>query len=644
MPFSRFLSSLVILLLLTFNNLSLAAAGTNLRLIINVDKAEINKGEISIINYELQGSERDLIGTSIQLQGRKLESNRGYEILSPDSTTIYVFQVTKNNKPVLTKSVTIYILENGKPTAPNFNNTNNAFAEKTINTAEQRTPKKEKKIRAKSIRFYADIDRNEVSKGDSAFLRYKLTGKPRHLLGTHVFLNGQKLEDERGLLIIQGDSSITLYFQVRKEDALILKKEIILNVSEQEHTPSEVITSNSKINIAKPSPQKSVDLTSNNKLEQTSSDATTHEEKVDGRFNIVGDGKYLTYSGNTQSSSSHFIIQVGDHYASNDPNLKNTTYLKAQEQLEVPFEKGSTLCEDVFYFENIRIVQRLTPLDSSLQPILKNTWGSLYKIEYELENYSFKEKTINFLTLNDFMLAQNDNPRAYINSGKLLNTWECDKSQMPESIQLRLNSANSKINARCILKHKLLNGPDSLCYGNWQFIHQATQIGNIRKQELVDNALLLKWSNIHLAGQEKRSLSYAYGFTGNGKVDIQMIDANIHFVESILYYKMGATEISSRSWKAERKTLLRLKPTLSHIELIGHTDAMGTAISNIKLSKIRCLGIKYLLVAAGVKKELISIKPMGETMADQSLLSRKKGRKEDRKVLIHYFLQSAEHP
>lgn len=641
MPFTRFLSSIVLLLLLTFNSFPLAAAGTNLRLIVNVDKAEINKGEISVINYELQGSERDLIGTSIQLQGRKLESNKGFEIVSPDSSSIYVFQVTKYNKPVLTKSVTVYIIQDGKTTAPNLNSADNALAEKIISTAERKAPKKEKKLRAKSIRLHVDLDRNEIALGDSAVLRYKLTGKPRHLVGTHIFLNGQKLEDERGLLVIQGDSNKTLCFQVRKNEALILKKDLSLSLLRTEKNKAESNSTTANNNPIKTATQTYPNTSTLPIHTPNNTASSTNDEREDGRFIIVGDGNYLSYNGNAKSSSSHFIIQVGEHFASNDPNLKNTIYIKAQEQLEVPFEKGSTLCEDVFYFENIRIVQRLTPLDSSLQPILKNTWGSLYKIEYELENYSFQDKTINFLTLNDFMLAENDNPRAYINSNKLVNTWNCDKAQMPESIQLRLNSANSKINARCILKHKLLNGPDSLCYGNWQFIHQATQIGNIRKQELVDNALLLKWSNIHLAGQEKRSLSYAYGFTGNGKVDIQMIDANIHFVESVLYYKMGATEISSRSWKAERKTLLRLKPTLSHIELIGHTDAMGTAISNIKLSKIRCLGIKYLLVASGVKKELISIKPMGETMADQSLLSRKKGRKEDRKVLIHYFLHTA---
>ena len=44
------------------------------------------------------------------------------------------------------------------------------------------------------------------------------------------------------------------------------------------------------------------------------------------------------------------------------------------------------------------------------------------------------------------------------------------------------------------------------------------------------------------------------------------------------------------------------------------------------------------MIAEGVDKNIISIKPMGEQEADQSIVSRKKGRREDRKVVIHYFV------
>jgi outer membrane protein OmpA-like peptidoglycan-associated protein len=434
---------------------------------------------------------------------------------------------------------------------------------------------------------------------------------------------------KRQVITLLTDSSKQYTFEVRKNDILLIKKDVSLSIVEDK--PVENLMTESAYTRdaqAYSTKTRTSSFSSNNSVVTIEDNPASANKESDGRFNIIGGGKYLTYSGNTNSSSSHFIIQVGDAIASNDPNLKNTTYLKAQEQLEVPFEQGSTLAEDVFYFENIRIVQRLTPVDSLLNPIAKNTWGSVYKIEYELENYSLQDKVINFLTLSDFMLDKNDNPRAYINQTKLLNSWTCDKSEMPESIQLRLKNSSTNMRARCILKNNQLNGPDSLSYGNWQFLRQLTYLGKNKNQEVVDNALLLKWSKLPIAAQTKKTISYAYGFTGQGKVDLELINTSIQFIESVLYFNMGANQVSTKIWKLERKKIAEMKPSLEHIELIGHTDAKGNAVSNIRLSKLRCLGIKLLMIAEGVDKNIISIKPMGEQEADQSIVSRKKGRRE----------------
>lgn len=638
---ARIYTSIFLILTLCFLHGNLKASNTDLRLIINLEKSEIHAGEIAIVHYALQGSDRELLGASVTLQGIKLISNKGYEVLNPDSSTTYVFQVLKYNKPVLTKSFTLYVLVDGKALTPDPNSpANQTSAELLATNANNKSKHITKKGRPKSLRLNIDLDHDAINIGESAILHYRLEGKPKHVSGAFIVMNGEKLIENRGLLTLKPDSTNSYQFEVFKNDQLLIQKKLTLTVIQEQKTDIQSNTSpvsNQNLisdhgnSLSTKNPSNSFQITQTNDYH-----TITNNNNSDGRFNIIGEGKYLTYNANAKGSSSHFIIQVGDAYASNDPNLKNIIYLKAQEQLEVPFDKGSTLAEDVFYFENVRIIQRLTPVDSTLNPIQKNTYGSVYKIEYELENYSLQDKVINFLTLNDFMLDKNDNPRAYINKDKLVNSWVCSKNQMPESINLRLNNSTSKINARCILRNNLLNGPDSIYYGNWQFIHQSTHIGKIKNQEIVDNALLLKW-NLILPAQHKKILSYAYGFTGQGKVNVEMIDANIQFVESILYFKMGAKEISGKTWKDERKTVLRLKPTLKHIELIGHTDAMGSTISNIKLSKLRCQGIKLLMIATGVDKDIISIKPMGEQFADQSLLSRKKGRKEDRKVIIHYF-------
>lgn len=636
-----FLSNTFILLILLQTSLATAFAGTSsLKLNVTLEKSEIKKGELTIVHYELSGSDRDLLGAAVSLQGNKLVSNKGYEILTPDSSTTYVFQVLKYNKPVLTKSFTVYIISEGKTLSVDPNTSENLHSEQLLAASNQSQTKKSiKRGRPKSLRLNIDLDRSEISKGDSALLHYRLNGKAKHLAGAYIMVDGAKLTDTRGVITLQADSSKQYTFEVRKNDILLIKKQISISIVEDKPVENLMAESAYAREVqAYSTKTRTSSFSSNNSVATTENNTASPNQESDGRFNIIGGGKYLTYSGNTNSSSSHFIIQVGDAIASNDPNLKNTTYLKAQEQLEVPFEQGSTLAEEVFYFENIRIVQRLTPVDSLLNPIAKNTWGSVYKIEYELENYSLQDKVINFLTLSDFMLDKNDNPRAYINQTKLLNSWTCDKSEMPESIQLRLKNSSTNMRARCILKNNQLNGPDSLSYGNWQFLRQLTYLGKNKNQEVVDNALLLKWSKLPVAAQTKKTISYAYGFTGQGKVDLELINSSIQFIESVLYFNMGANQVSTKIWKLERKKIAEMKPSLEHIELIGHTDAKGNAVSNIRLSKLRCLGIKLLMIAEGVDKNIISIKPMGEQEADQSIVSRKKGRREDRKVVIHYFV------
>ncbi|MCX8478578.1 MAG: hypothetical protein ORN56_02170 [Chitinophagales bacterium] len=636
-----FLYNTFILFILLQTSLSTAFAGTSsLKLNVTLEKSEIKKGEFTVVHYELSGSDRDLLGASVSLQGFKLVSNKGYEILTPDSSITYVFQVLKYNKPVLTKSFTVYIISEGKTLSVDPNISENLRSEQILAASNQsQTEKSIKRGRPKSLRLNIDLDRSEISKGDSALLHYRLNGKAKHLAGAYIMVDGAKLTDTRGVITLHTDSSKLYTFEVRKNDILLIKKQVSISIIEDKPVENLMAESaNARNTQAYSTKTRTSSISSNNSVAPTEDNSASANKESDGRFNIIGGGKYLTYSGNTNSSSSHFIIQVGDAIASNDPNLKNTTYLKAQEQLEVPFEQGSTLAEDVFYFENIRIVQRLTPVDSLLNPIVKNTWGSVYKIEYELENYSLQDKVINFLTLSDFMLDKNDNPRAYINQTKLLNSWSCDKSEMPESIQLRLKNSSTNMRARCILKNNQLNGPDSLSYGNWQFLRQLTYLGKNKNQEVVDNALLLKWSKLPIGAQTKKTISYAYGFTGQGKVDLELINTSIHFIESVLYFNMGANQVSTKIWKLERKKLAEMKPSLEHIELIGHTDAKGNAVSNIRLSKLRCLGIKLLMIAEGVDKNIISIKPMGEQEADQSSVSRKKGRREDRKVVIHYFV------
>jgi OOP family OmpA-OmpF porin len=99
---------------------------------------------------------------------------------------------------------------------------------------------------------------------------------------------------------------------------------------------------------------------------------------------------------------------------------------------------------------------------------------------------------------------------------------------------------------------------------------------------------------------------------------IPMPETNIHDVEAVgivlqssFLFKFDSAKLSKEGEEALTKQVVAVNPHT--VEIIGHTDQLGTQIYNLKLSKKRAESVKAFLVSQGIDEKTITTIGMGET-------------------------------
>jgi OOP family OmpA-OmpF porin len=82
-------------------------------------------------------------------------------------------------------------------------------------------------------------------------------------------------------------------------------------------------------------------------------------------------------------------------------------------------------------------------------------------------------------------------------------------------------------------------------------------------------------------------------------------------LQSSLLFKFDSAQLSKAGEEALDKQVVALNPT--SVEIIGHTDQIGTQKYNLKLSKKRAESVKSFLVSKGIDEKIITTTGMGET-------------------------------
>ncbi len=106
-------------------------------------------------------------------------------------------------------------------------------------------------------------------------------------------------------------------------------------------------------------------------------------------------------------------------------------------------------------------------------------------------------------------------------------------------------------------------------------------------------------------------------------------------------FASGKDKIRSSSYKVLKKAIrvLNKYPEL-RVEIVGHTDSVGSRSSNVELSERRAAAVKQYLVDSGIDTSRIETKGLGpdEPIADNDT---KKGRSDNRRIEFHLLDEAA---
>lgn len=82
-------------------------------------------------------------------------------------------------------------------------------------------------------------------------------------------------------------------------------------------------------------------------------------------------------------------------------------------------------------------------------------------------------------------------------------------------------------------------------------------------------------------------------------------------LQSSLLFKFDSAKLSKVGEETLLKQVVGVNPNA--VEIIGHTDQIGTQRYNLKLSKQRAESVKLFLVSKGISESIITTTGMGET-------------------------------
>ena len=117
--------------------------------------------------------------------------------------------------------------------------------------------------------------------------------------------------------------------------------------------------------------------------------------------------------------------------------------------------------------------------------------------------------------------------------------------------------------------------------------------------------------------------------TEHGMRDSSWVNAN----EFVFEFSTGSIQLNEKYVSEIKKMYNYLKNNDKHIEIIGHTDSIGSKTSNHKLSKKRANAVQSELIRLGINANRITTKGKGE---DNPIANNntEEGRKQNRRVEI----------
>lgn len=368
----------------------------------------------------------------------------------------------------------------------------------------------------------------------------------------------------------------------------------------------------------------------------------------DGRFTIGANGIRLMYGFPIPASTSHFVVKVGNKFASNYGRLPNVTKICTKKKFKVVGNRKFSEME--FKFEGITITQRLIPVDDNLKEVDSLSPARYYLIEYEFENNKVEAQEVGFQLLIDNMIADNDAPKLD-GDGTMVDTeTKYTGNQVPKQVFLYRKARDLSDHTAEILtsKEKAVK-PDELAIGRWPYFHKVVWDYTPCACPYTDAAVLMRWDTQTLSFGQKRRIGVYYGMArkSNKSANQDMVRLQTTFTENTSMrlfadtaYFDNASAVLSKDFTQRIDQILQGRDVKKVIGVLveGHTDAKGTEEANIEYSRKRAKSVMDYLAKKGIPYEKVVPKGYGEMYALQTPESEKNGNPKDRKAIIIMYM------
>ncbi len=342
---------------------------------------------------------------------------------------------------------------------------------------------------------------------------------------------------------------------------------------------------------------------------KASSKVAPSEKRYDGRFTIGSEGKNLLFGYPYNYSTSHFVVQVGGKIASNDDKLgHNSTYLAGK--LTTTNEKGSPKTQVEYDFEGVRIVQKLTPVNISLEEV-KTGFGQYYLIEYSFANTGTQAREIGFALMLDAKIADDDNGLVKANNQKISLNTKLAGEDIPAS--LFVFSAQSQLEvAELIFSRGRAVKPDEVSVGIWQHLNtESYHPKTLHKNYTNDCALHLRWFKKSI--QPKESLNFALYIGNTTHRLVALHHQQKASVQHDVFFDVNEDVLTPESIATLANVLMR--KDYAYLVVEGFTDKTGSVEGNYALSQKRVKAVQDYLTANGIDTKCILIKSHGQHFA-----------------------------
>lgn len=369
----------------------------------------------------------------------------------------------------------------------------------------------------------------------------------------------------------------------------------------------------------------------------------------DGRFTIGANGIRLMYGFPIPASTSHFVLKVGDKYASNYGRLPNVKKICTKKKFKVVGNKKFSEME--FKFEGILITQRLIPVDDNLKEVDSLSPARYYLIEYEFENTKLEAREVAFQLLIDNMIADNDAPKLDGDGTMVDVETKYTASQVPNQVFLYRKARDlSDHTAEILTSREKAVKPDELAIGRWPYFHKVVWDYTPCNCPYTDAAVLMRWNAQRLSLGQKRRIGVYYGMArkSNKSVQQDVVHLQTTFTENTSMrlfadtaYFDNASAALSREFTNRIDQILQGRDPRKVIGVLveGHTDAKGTDEANVEYSRKRAKSVMDYLAKKGIPNEKVVPKGYGEMYALQPPQAEKDGNSKDRKAIIVMYMK-----